>query len=68
MHILLDKAIPNLKDCDTNDKAKADALASHFKDVLKEKIADVKDLEDDSQVTPILMNMLGISHLALQKL
>jgi hypothetical protein len=43
-------SIPTLKDCDNNDKAKA---ASHFEDVVKEKIAVVKDLEDDSQVTPI---------------
>lgn len=46
-------SIPTLKDCDNNDKAKAEVLASHFEDVVKEKIAVVKDLEDDSQVTPI---------------
>ena len=39
-------SIPTLKDCDNNDKAKAEVLASHFEDVVKEKIAVVKDLKD----------------------
>jgi hypothetical protein len=45
--------IPILKDCENNDKAKVLSLASHYEDVAKDKIAFVKDLQDDNQVTPI---------------
>ena len=46
-------AIPTLKDCESNDKAKAEALASHFEHVVKEKVAIVKDFQDDTIVNPI---------------
>jgi hypothetical protein len=45
-------AIPTLKDCENIDKA--EALASHFEHNVKEKVAIVKDFQDDTIVNPIL--------------
>ena len=45
--------IPNLQDCENNDKAKAESLASHFENIVKEKVVQVKDIEDDTLVNPI---------------